>query len=148
MKVISLSMCSFDRSVSSNMSSDNLSGSNTGAGAGASASAGSGIRLVAKDAFLEVRDHEGETLSEGDLGLPPEQFLGTGDIGLALVGVILRVGAEFNLRIGIDGFLHHICQFEHGELAGVAQVEGADVLSFHQPHQTLHLLDVTQFNFV
>jgi hypothetical protein len=50
--------------------------------------------LVAKDALVEVSDHEGKALTERDLWLPSKELLGAGDVGLALVRVILGVFTE------------------------------------------------------
>jgi hypothetical protein len=47
--------------------------------------------LVTEDALAEVSDHEGKALTEGDLWLPCKELLGMGDVGLALVWVILGV---------------------------------------------------------
>ena len=33
----------------------------------------------------------------------------------------------------------YLCKFQHGELAWVAQIERANVLTVHQSHQALHL---------
>lgn len=95
--------------------------------------------MVAKDAVAEVRDHERESLAERDLGLPVEQLLGAGDVGLALVRVVLRVGSELDACVGIDGLLHHLGQLQHGELPWVSQVERTHVLPFHQSYQPFHL---------
>lgn len=94
--------------------------------------------MITKYALLEVSDHKGKALAEGDCRLPAKEFFSLGNVGLALVGVILSVGTELDGGIGVDGVLHHLGQLQHGELARVAKVEGPDVLPIHQPDQTLH----------
>ena len=43
----------------------------------------------------------------------------------------------------MTGVNAHLGELEHGELPGVAQVEGADVLAVHESHQAGHLQDVS-----
>jgi hypothetical protein len=95
--------------------------------------------LVAEDPLAEVSDHEGKTVTEGDLRLPPEELLGFSDVWLALVRVVLSVLTELNPRIWVDGVLDNLGQLQHGELTRVTQVERSNVLPFHQLHQTLNL---------
>jgi len=110
-------------------------------------SSGGGGVLVAKDALAEVTDHEGKALAEGDLRLPPKELLGTADVGLALVWVVLGVLTELDLCIGVDGVLDNLGKLKHGELAGVTQVEWSYMVAFHQLHQTLNLgEDPNQYN--
>jgi hypothetical protein len=96
--------------------------------------------LVTEDVHVEVSDHEGKALTEGDLWLPSKELLGMGDVGLALVRVILGVFTELDLCVRVNGVLDNLGQLQHGELAGVTQVERANVIPFHQPHQTLNLV--------
>jgi hypothetical protein len=109
-------------------------------GGGGGGGGGGSTVLVTEDALAEVGDHEGKTLTEGDLRLPSKELLGAGDVGLALVGVILGVFTELDLCVRVNGVLDNLGQLQHGELARVTQVEGANMLTFHQPHQTLHLV--------
>jgi hypothetical protein len=101
-------------------------------------SSGGSAVLVAEDALAEVGDHEGKSLTEGDLRLPPKELLGAADVRLALVRVVLGVLTELNPCIRVNGVLDNLGELKHGELAGVSKVEWTDVLPFHQLHQTLN----------
>lgn len=95
--------------------------------------------MVTENALAEVGDHEGKTLVERDLWLPPKELLGTADVRLALVRVVLGVGTELDLCVRVDGVLDNLGQLQHGELTRVTQVEWPYVLTFHEPHQSLNL---------
>jgi hypothetical protein len=97
-----------------------------------------GAVLVTENALAEVGDHEGKTLVERDLWLPPKELLGTADVRLALVRVVLGVGTELDLCVRVDGVLDNLGQLQHGELTRVTQVEWPYVLTFHEPHQSLN----------
>ena len=95
--------------------------------------------MVPKDALAEVSDHEGKSLTEGDLWLPSKELLGTADVRLALVWVVLGVLTELNPCIRVNGVLDNLGKLKHGELARVSKVEWTNVIPFHQLHQTLNL---------
>ena len=57
-----------------------------------------------------------------------------GDVGLAAGGVIRGVLLVHNGGIWVDDLLDHLGQLQHGELRGVANVEGARVGAIHHPH--------------
>ena len=57
-----------------------------------------------------------------------------GDVGLAARGVVGGVFLVHNLGVGVDHLLHHLGQLQHGELCGVANVEGPRVRPIHHAH--------------
>ena len=69
--------------------------------------------VVVEHSAPEVLHHEGETLAQRDLGLPPEKGLGVADVRLALVGVILGVLAEGDGGRLVDHLADNLIE-EHG----------------------------------
>mmetsp|Transcript_6000 Transcript_6000/g.24330 ORF Transcript_6000/g.24330 Transcript_6000/m.24330 type:complete len:390 (+) Transcript_6000:49-1218(+) len=88
--------------------------------------------------LLEVAHHHLEPLREGHLGLPVEQRLGLGDVRPPPPGVVRGVFLEHGGRGRVHHLLHLVRELQHGELAGVADVDGAGVLGVHQRHQAFH----------
>src|SRR5437588_204845 len=72
--------------------------------------------------------------------LPAEQLLGQGDVGLPLGGVVDRERFVDDLA-GRTGELHDdVGQLPDGELVGVADVHGTDVVGVEQPEQAPDLI--------
>lgn len=57
-----------------------------------------------------------------------------GDVRLAAGGVVGGVLLVHDARVGVDHLLDNLGQLQHGELRGVADVEGARVWAVHHPH--------------
>eukprot|EP00197_Chlamydomonas_leiostraca_P003887 CAMPEP_0202867288 /NCGR_PEP_ID=MMETSP1391-20130828/9101_1 /ASSEMBLY_ACC=CAM_ASM_000867 /TAXON_ID=1034604 /ORGANISM="Chlamydomonas leiostraca, Strain SAG 11-49" /LENGTH=416 /DNA_ID=CAMNT_0049547319 /DNA_START=82 /DNA_END=1333 /DNA_ORIENTATION=+ len=103
------------------------------------------VRALHAQALLEVLHHAAQALAQRHLGLPPQRALDLGDVGLALAGVVRRVLAEHNLRLGVDHLLDQVGQLQHRELAGVAHVEGARVRPLHHgDHAVDEVADVLE----
>jgi len=75
--------------------------------------------------FAEVVDGGVEALVEGNSGLPAEFGAGEGDVGLALLGIIAGEGLMGDFGFSADFFEHFFGELEHGEFAGVADVDRA-----------------------
>ena len=58
-----------------------------------------------------------------------------GDVRLALGRVIRSVFLEDDLCLGVGNLLDKLGKLDHGELCGVAHIEGACLRSIHDGHQ-------------
>lgn len=59
------------------------------------------------------------------MGFPVEVLFGKGDIGSALFGVVFGQGLEDEFGAGVSEVENVFSEFDHGEFAGVAEVDGA-----------------------
>src|SRR5690606_32998903 len=78
----------------------------------------------AHDAF-EVGDGAVDAFLERDLGCPAEVAFGQADVRLALTGGVGGQGMEGQLRLAADLLQNQFGEFDHGEFAGVAEVDRA-----------------------
>ena len=93
--------------------------------------------------LVKVRNGVDQAFAQLHGGFPAEFFAGQGDVGLALLRIIRRQRTMDDLRSRVGEFQHLLGQFQHGELAGVAEVHGARKrrVRFHQAQETIDQIE-------
>src|SRR5580692_8109697 len=89
-----------------------------------------GLLMLGSEAALEVGQGFFEAFAEGNFGLPAKQRAGLGDVGTATGGVVLGQGLVDNRGLGAGDAQDFVGAFQHGELAGIADVDGRVLRGF------------------
>src|ERR671916_163049 len=77
-----------------------------------------------------------EALAGMGLWLPPQSFSGSGYVGAALFGIVFWERLVRDLALRARQFDNHLGDLAHGVLDGVADVDRAGLLAFHQAGHT------------
>lgn len=69
--------------------------------------------------------------------MPVESFVGEGDVRPTLLRVIGGEGLEMELGGGVGELEYKFCEFEHGKLCGIAEIDGAEGRLIHHGDNAL-----------
>ena len=104
------------------------------------------IGLLTGNDAPEVVDGFFEALFEGNGGLPAELFLGQGDVGLALEGIVAGERMEGELGTATDLLENELGELEHGEFSGVADIDRTgDAFRVHEADEAFdEVVDIAE----
>src|SRR5207245_2332108 len=95
--------------------------------------------------FAEVIEGHAKSRIEKNLRLPAEQRSGLGDIGPALLGIVLGKFVEANLALGARDRDYASRAFENSELVGVADIHRKMFVGLRQAQKSFYFItDVTE----
>lgn len=96
------------------------------------------LDLFGVDVLAEVLQGPSQSFFPGHLGFPAQQGLGLGDVGAALLRVVLGQGLVAQLELYPGQLADLLGELLYRHLAGVADVHGQGVVAQQQPVDSLH----------
>ena len=94
--------------------------------------------IVTYNHLSEVLYSFGKSHPDRDHWLPPQPLASSGDVRLALPGVVLGGRQHLDGGVGASELLDQVRKVLHGVLVGVTQIHRLRVVAVHEADQALH----------